>query len=195
MKSKIDVLTALINKAQTYLEHIIIEDHLALIDGGGNIKYWMEQVIENIENQITISFITNVRLNTYRYRNNPFIFYLPLEELTLPDSIGFLRTLSRQKNIPFDNEGIDKVANVLTGYPPQVIYCVEEALEHGISYITENQYLISDMPKISSGKMLELVIEEDSKDKYYGFLVLLAQFGSTPLGIIDIVTKKDNDYS
>ncbi|QYR21104.1 toll/interleukin-1 receptor domain-containing protein [Paenibacillus sp. sptzw28] len=194
LEDKIKILVDLLMTVQQYLEHIIVEDHFCLIDETGSLKYWFEKALEQINNQITISVISNISLDAFHYRRHPYIFQYSLEELGTSDSIGFLRTYSKLNDVPFGENDLDAVASVLTGYPPQVVYCVDLAKEKSIKSVTNNQYMISEMPNISSGKMIELVIEPKQREKYFGFLAFLAKFGSTPIGLVNQVLKENNDY-
>ncbi|RNB86876.1 TIR domain-containing protein [Brevibacillus fluminis] len=194
LDDKIRILADLLITVQKYLEHITIEDHFCLIDETGSFKFWFEKALEQINNQIVLSVISNVSLDAFRYRRHSYIFHCSLEELGASDTVGFLRTLSKLNDVPFEENDLDAVAPVLTGYPPQVVYCTDLAKENSIKFVTNNQYLVSEMPNISSGKMIDLVIETNLKDEYFGFLAFLARFGSTPVGLVNLVIEANNNY-
>jgi hypothetical protein len=194
MNDKIDILIDLLQQAQKYLEHIIVEDNGCILDESGSLKYWFERTIEKIDNQITISIISHISIDTFK-RKSEFIFGISLEELSNADSIAMLRKLSKLEGVPFGENHIDMVASVLSGYPPQVEYCVELAKEKGINYAVNNQHEIYNMPNESASKIVELVIESEAKrESYLALLSLLAKFGSTPMRTVEKIVNINTDY-
>lgn len=195
LDDKIEVLVDLFNKAQKYLEHIIIEDNACLLDESGVLKFWMEKALQKINNQITLSIVSHISLDSFKYRKNEFIFNISLEELSPSDGIALLRKHSKLQGIPFNENQIDQVASVLTGFPPQIVFCVDLAKERGIQYVVTNQHEIFNMPNQSSGKIIDMVVEPENRNEYLGLLALLAKFGSTPMGIIQKIIKNNKYYS
>lgn len=191
---KIDILVDLLNTAQKYREQIFVEDDMCLVKSS-EIAYWFEKVLEKIGRKVTLVIITRISLNSFRYRRNKNVFQISLQNLEPSDTFGFLRGYSKICGIPFEEEDIDFFTEILTGYPLQIQYCVELASDNqSIQYIKDNSYLVYDMPKVNSAKILDVIIEDDLKKEYNGFLALLAQLGTVPVSLVEYVIKKNAVY-
>lgn len=194
MDSKIDILVDLLNTAQNYREQIFIEDDMCIIKSS-EITYWFEKVLEKIGRKVTLVIITRISLNSFRYRKNENIFQIALQNLEPSDTFGFLRGCSKICNIPFEEEDIDFFTEILTGYPLQIQYCVELARDNcSIQYVKDHSHLVYDMPKANSAKILDVIIEDELKKEYNGFLALIAQLGTAPVNLIEYVIKRNDVY-
>lgn len=194
MDSKIEILADLLNTAQKYHEQIFIDDDMCIIKSS-DIAYWFEKVLDKIGRKITLTVITRISLNAFRYRKNKNIFQISLQNLEPSDTFGFLRGYSKICGIPFEEEDIDFFTDILTGYPLQIQYCVELARDNkSIQYVKDNSYLVYDMPKANSAKILDIIIESGLEKEYNGFLALIAQLGTVPNNLIEYIIKKNPIY-
>ena len=194
MDSKIEILADLLNTAQKYHEQIFIDDDMCIIKSS-DIAYWFEKVLDKIGRKITLTVITRISLNAFRYRKNKNIFQISLQNLEPSDTFGFLRGYSKICGIPFEEEDIDFFTDILTGYPLQIQYCVELAQDNkSIQYVKDNSYLVYDMPKANSAKILDIIIESGLEKEYNGFLALIAQLGTVPNNLIEYIIKKNPVY-
>lgn len=194
MDDKIDILADLLNTAQNYREQIFIEDDMCIIKSV-DVIYWFEKVLEKIGRKVTIVIITRISLNSFKYRKNKNIFQISLQNLEPSDTYGFLRGYSKICGIPFEEEDIDFFTEILTGYPLQIQYCVELARDnHSIQYVKDNSYLVYDMPKANSAKILDIIIKNEYSKEYNGFLALIAQLGTVPVGLVEYIIKENPIY-
>lgn len=192
--SKIDILADLLNTAQKYCEQIFVEDDMCLIKSS-EISYWFEKVLEKIGRRITVVIITRISLNSFAYRKNKNIFHISLQNLEPSDTYGFLRGYSKICDIPFEDEDIDFFTEILSGYPLQIQYCVELARDNkSIEYVKQHSYMVYDMPKVNSAKILEIVIEDGLKQEYNGMLALIAQLGTAPVSLVEYIIKVNPIY-
>lgn len=194
MDSKIEILVDLLNMVQKYREIIFIEDDMCIVKSS-EMAYWFEKALEKIERKITVVIITRIRLNSFQYRKNRNVFEITLQNLEPSDTFGFLRGYSKINGIPFEEEDIDYFSEILTGYPLQIQYCVELAKNNGgIAYVKNNSYLIAEMPKANSAKILDILIEKDFKKEYNGLLVLLAELGTMPVNLMEYIINNNSIY-
>lgn len=192
--SKIDILVDLLNTAQMYHEHIFIEDDMCLVKSS-ELIYWFEKALKKIGKRVTITIITRISLNYYKYRKHNNLFVISLQNLESSDTFGFLRGYSKICGMPFDDEDIDFVSEILSGYPPQIQYCVELAIDNGsVEYVKNHSYKIADMPKANSAKILDIVVEEGLQKEYNGFLAMMAQLGSVPVNLIEYIINVNPVY-
>lgn len=194
MESKIEIVVDLLNMAQKYREIIFIEDEMCIVKSS-EMVYWFERALDKIGRKVTVVVITQIRLNAFRYRKNKNVFDITLQNLEPSDTFGFLRGYSKIKGIPFEEEDIDFFSEILSGYPLQIQYCVEMAKTNGsIEYVKNNSYLIAEMPKANSAKILDIVIESNLKKEYDGLLALLAELGNMPVNLMEYIIKKNPIY-
>lgn len=194
MDQKIEILAELLKNAQKYQEIIFIQDSLCLVKSSG-ICYWLERALELIESQITLVIITNITLNHFQFQRKKNIFSISLQNLDRTDTFGCLRGYSKSQNLPFSESDIDFFTQILTGYPPQIRYCVDLAIsEKSIEYVKSKSYLIAEFPMANSAKMLNLVIDDNHRTEYINILTLLSQMNPTPLSFIHEITKLDSIY-
>lgn len=194
MEQKIEILAELFKNAQKYQEIIFIQDSLCLVKSSG-ICYWLEKALELIENQITLVITTNITLNQFQFQRKKNIFSISLQNLDRTDTFGCLRGYSKSQNLPFSETDIDFFTQILTGYPPQIRYCVDLALaEKSIEFVKSNSYLIAEFPTANSAKMLNLVIEDECRSEYNNILTLLSQMNPTPLSFIHEIAQLNPIY-
>lgn len=194
MDSKVEMLVDLLNMAQKYHEIIFVEDEMCIVRSS-EIAYWFEKALEKIGRKVTVVIITRIRLNSFRYRKNKNIFEITLQNLEPSDTFGFLRGYSKINGIPFEEEDIDFFSEILTGYPLQIQYCVDLARNNGsIDYVKNNSYMVAEMPKVNSAKILDIVVEEGLKKEYNGLLALLAELGTTPVNLMEYFIKNNSVY-
>lgn len=194
MNNKIELLANILTNAQNYNEKIIIEDDLCIVRYS-EMVYWFEKALKLINNKITVIVTTRISLREHRYINNKEIFYIQLQTLTKADTYGFLRGYSKLKGIPFDDDDISFFSDILNGYPPQIQYCVDLALENeSVNFVKNNSYLVAEMPTENSAKLLNIIIEDDFKSEYHSFLAMMAQLGTVPITLINQIVKTNSKY-
>lgn len=194
MDSKIEILAEVLSCAQKFNEKILIQDDMCIVKYS-EIVYWFEKVLKQINNQITVIVTTRIHLSEYNYRRNKNIFYIQLQSLSKTDTYGLLRGYSKVMNIPFSDDDISYFSQILVGYPPQIQYCVDLALEQkSIQYVKENSYLVDEMPLENSAKLLDIIIEDETKNEYHGFLAMMAQLGTVPLSLVNEIIKENSKY-
>lgn len=195
MNQKIEILSDLLKAIQQYKEILFVQDSLCLVKSSG-ICYWLEKALENVGNKVTIVITTNISLNEYQFKKKGIIFTINLENLDKTDTFGCLRGYSKSQGIPFSETDIDFFTEILTGYPPQIRYCVDEALsQNSIEYVKKHSYMIAEFPMTNSAKMLDLVIDDDKRIEFNNILSLLSQMNPTPLDFINEIIKLNPIYN
>lgn len=193
MDERIDILADLLNQLQELHEYIFIDDDRCLVKPTG-LVYWMEKALEKIKPSIVV-VITRIHLDFYRYNKSKDLFCIALNELSKSESAGLLRGYSKMQGLPFQSDDIEFFSTILTGYPPQIIYCADLAISEGsIEYVKDNSFKIADYPKANSAKMLDMVIDKKHQTEYTGFLALLSYMNTTPLTLINFMINKNPLY-
>ncbi|MPM54936.1 hypothetical protein SDC9_101719 [bioreactor metagenome] len=123
------------------------------------------------------------------------VFIINIQELTNADSMGVLRTYSSLKGIDLSRDDYRYFKDCLSGYPPQIIYCVDLAEQEGIDYVKDNSYLISNMPEQISSQILLKCEEMIDKKLLYDFLAVVAKIGEVPMTLVNKICKTNKKYS
>ncbi|HHD2788652.1 toll/interleukin-1 receptor domain-containing protein [Clostridium perfringens] len=194
MESKIDILATLLEEAQKCKEYIFVDDDMCLVGIDRCMPYWFEKALEKIKNNIVITIATNVKLDFSRYKKKEHIFHIQIDDLEKKQALGLLRAYSQSENIMFEREDILFLKDCLTGYPPQIIFCVDLAKENGIEYVKDNSYKLADFAESKATSILNAIIDPLDKDISFSFLAFLCNCDTVPLSLIYEIKKINTVY-
>ncbi len=194
MNEKIDILTDLINKVQQYRELVIIEDDETIISLNGEIKYWFYNAIKNSENGIGVILTSSVNIEKTNTRHYPEIFFENLTELSPSDRLGLLRTYSESLDLDLSRNDRLYFNDCLTGYPPQILYCVDLIQDLGIDYAKDNTAKIAAMPEQISSMILDRCQEVATQECLEGVLSVIAHMEMAPVKLINQICTLDTEY-
>lgn len=194
MEEKIDILTELINLIQKYREVVIIEDDECIINLSGQISYWFYNAIKKSDKGLSIAIVSNINVEKFQRKNYPEVFFENLLELESSDIIGVIRTYSKKVGIDISRDDAVFLLGSLSGYPPQIIFCVDRIDEFGIDYVKNHTYEISDMPERTSADILDNISEQYPSKEFYGLLALIAKIELVPMTLMNLVFKANKIY-
>ena len=117
-------------------------------------------------------------------RKNSWIFSIELSTLPYPEWNGLLRTYSKKIGMELNQEEREYFKDVITGYPPQVIYCADLAKEMGIEYVKKNTYQLVSNVTGNVTRILETAITGDDVGPGYGLLSFMSMYGLVPVSIL-----------
>lgn len=194
LNERIDILADLLIRLQELHEYVFIDDDFCLVQSSG-LVFWLEKAIEKVHASIVIVITTRIRIDLFKYNKNKNLFCISLNELSKSECFGLLRGYSKMQGMPFQSEDIEFFSNILTGYPPQIKYCVDLAVSEGsIQYVKDNSYKIADYPKTNSAKVINAVIDKKFQLEYKGFLALLSYMDTVPITLINYIIKNNPIY-
>lgn len=191
---KIDILAELINKVQKYKELIIIEDDETIVTLSGEIKYWFYNALKKSENGVGIVLTSSVNIDKTHVKNYPEVFFENITELSVIDRIGLLRTYSESMGLELSQSERLYFKDCLTGYPPQVIFCVDLISEKGLDYAKENTAEISEMPEQISSTILDKCQTVVDKESVEGVLAVVAKMETAPIRLMSKICKANIKY-
>ncbi|ADL52016.1 toll/interleukin-1 receptor domain-containing protein [Clostridium cellulovorans] len=189
LNSKVELLSELLLEVQRYNEHIVIYDDKCLINLDRSVKLWFEEALKKIKNEIVISIASNIKLDSMKYRTNDDFFFIDLSGLEKSECAGLLRTYAELEGVNFERDDIKFIQGSLTGYPPQIMYCVDLVKEYDIMYLKNNPHKIVDYSSDKASAILNAVIEEEKEDISYGFLSFLSEYDTVPSSVIYEIFK------
>lgn len=194
LEERIDILADLLIQLQELHEYLFIDDDFCLVKSTG-LVFWLEKTFEKIQSSIVLVIATRIRIDFYKYNKSKDLFCIALDELSKSECSGLLRGYSKIQGMPFQLEDIEFFSNILTGYPPQIKYCVDLAISEGsIQYVKDNSYKVANYPKTNSAKIINTVIEKEYELEYKGFLALLSYMDTVPITLINYIIKKTPIY-
>lgn len=192
---KIDIAVEMLKEIQEYQEILVIEDNACLVKMNGRMAYWFEKAISQIKSKLSIAVVSEVCLDEFRYRKLNMIAHISLKELSKSDTLGMLRTYSKIEGIPFEKEDRDFLSDCLSGYPPQIQYCVDLAKAEGISYVKNNTDKILNMPEQISSRLIDLAyIDFENRESINCILALIVKFGTMPVSLLNEIIKLNDEY-
>lgn len=194
MDEKIELLTELLLKVQNQNEYIVIYDDMCLLDFSKSFRFWFEKALGGVRNEIVLAVATNVKLDYMKYRNNHNFYSVELVGLKRNERAGLLRSYSNLEKIDFTRDDIDFLIGSLTGYPPQVKYCVELAKENSVEFVRNSPHKLVEFSSNKASEILSTIIEQKNKELYYAFLSFLSKYGLVPVKIVYEVLKINPDY-
>lgn len=195
MQQKINALTVALMDVQTYQEHILIYDNDCLIKSDNELRYWFMQALGQIRSEITVSIASSHHINNSFVRKHKEIFHISLLPLPYPEWNGLLRVYSDTIGIKFDNEDREYFRDIITGYPPQVLYCADLAKDSGsVTYVKQHPEKVVSFASASATRILESTVPSELLNSSYGFLSFLSAYGSVPYEVLKDVFALDEQY-
>lgn len=194
MDGKIDALTSVLKNIQDYKEQVVIYDDGCLINRQEELIYWFEKAIASIRNEVTIIIASKYMVNMHYLKKNPSIFAQSLSALSYLEWSGLMRVYAQNIDMELNLDDRAYFKDILTGYPPQIIYCVDMMKNTSVEEVKKNPRQIIDAfsPKIT--EMLESVFPEEIKEDAYGLLSFASWYGIIPGDLLNIVLEIKENY-
>ena len=198
MDAKIDALVKTLETVQNYKEQVMIYDDGVLISRSGDIVYWFEKAIRCIRKEVTLLIASRFKVNFNALRNNPHIFFQELSTLPYNEWSGLMRVYGKTLGLDLSSDDRSYFKDVLTGYPPQVRYCVELMKDTSIEEVKKNPHVLVEAFSTKILEMLESIIPSDNQTDAYGLLAFMSAYGVVPtellLSILDLSEGYRNSF-
>ena len=194
IEQKIDVLVEVLKSIQDYREQVIIYDNGCLVSRTGAIVYWLEKALEQIRPEVTLIIAAQNDVNIYELRRYSYIFSRPLSTLPYHEWMGLMRVYAQTLNLELSQEDREYFRDILTGYPPQVKYCVELIKDTSIYEVKQNPHPIVENFSQKTTEMLDSAIPKDIREDAFGLLAFIAQYGIVPTSLLSEILKAKETY-
>ena len=186
MDGKISVLSNELAEIQKYKEHVIIYDYTCIVGYDGEPKYWFNKALESIRPEITVSIASrNILSKVFQAHNKGYVS-IDLTTLKKQEWKGLLRVYGERQGIEFEPEDRDYFDEIITGYPPQVLYCVDLAAQEGLEYVKRNGSKIVASVSDNVAKILKIAFDSVQEEVKVGqgFLCFLCNYGMIPMNTL-----------
>ena len=194
MDAKIVALVESLKTVQDYKEQIMIYDDGVLISRSGDIVYWFEKAIRHIRKEVTILIASRFKLNFSAARNNPHIFFQELSTLPYNEWSGLMRVYGKTLGLDLTSDDRAYFKDILTGYPPQVRYCVELMKDSSIYEVKKQPHILVETFSAKILEMLETIIPSENQADAYGLLSFMSAYGIVPTELLLSVLELSQGY-
>lgn len=194
MDAKIDALVKSLETVQNYKEQVTIYDDGVLISRSGDIAYWFEKALRRIRKEVTLLIASRFRLNFSALRNNPHIFFQELSTLPYNEWNGLMRVYGKTLGLELTSDDRSYFKDILTGYPPQVRYCVELVKDTSIEEVKKKPHILVETFSSKILEMLETIIPTENQTDAYGLLSFMSAYGIVPTELLHSVLELSKGY-
>ena len=191
---KIDALVSVLNSIQDYKEQVIIYDSGCLISHTGSIVYWLERALSQIRPEATLIIASQNDVNSYELRNHTNIFSKPLSTLPTHEWMGLMRVYAQSLGLELSREDREYFRDILTGYPPQVKYCVELIKDTSLDEVKNDPHPIVENFSQKVSEMLESAIPKDLRNDAFSLLSFICHYGIVPTSLLVEILKTNENY-
>jgi tetratricopeptide (TPR) repeat protein len=156
-------------------ERVLIEDRGAIVQYDGEIVDWFSSIIEQMKGSDHVLFCisSKFRANKRIARQNPAFYMEELPELDKAERSGLLKRYSRFKKLEIEKDDLLFFADLLTGYPDQVIFAVDTISDSSVYEAKRSSHVIQEY---ASDKARVIVEQYRDDQKALDFLYLLSKF-------------------
>lgn len=109
---------------------------------------------------------------------------------------GAYEGIWKKLGLELNREDREFFSEIITGYPPQVRYCVESMNETSIEEVKSNPHIIVEAFSKKVSEILAAELPKDSKQQeaVYGLLSFASSYGIVPTELLMEVINKKVEY-
>lgn len=194
MDSKIAILSGILTTIQNYNEQVLVYDNYCLVDRRGEIAYWFDKALKKIQNNVTILVAARIEVHPNCARRIPYVYTTTLSTLPRSEWLGLMRVYAKYVGLELTQDDREYFTEIMTGYPPQVIYTVNLMADTSVQEVKNNTYPLVDSFSTEINKMLNALIPPEHQEATYGFLAFISTYGVVPTDLVQMVTKINDNY-
>lgn len=192
---KIQMLSELLSAIQNYKEVLLIYDGKnCIVNRFGELVPWLDQALSNIRPEITVLIAARSAVSPTFMRKREYLFAIDITPLPKTEWLGLMRTYAKQVGLEVSTEDRNYFTDILSGYPPQILFTVDLMADQGIETVKNNPHLVIEPFSSKVTDVLEAVLPSDSKQKAYGLLAFLSAYGIVPNDLLRVVIECDESY-
>lgn len=192
---KIDVAIAAVLAVAKERERILIEDRGVIVQRDGEIVDWFLKIADALASSEHLLFCiaSQYRPNASINRSSDLIFSVPVKELEVSERNGLLNRYCRFLGLDLSREELEFFADILSGFPEQVLFTADMIKESGIYEAKKSSHLIQ---QYASDKA-QVIVERYNDDLDTLHLIyLLSKFEFISYDVLfDIVDESKYGYA
>lgn len=193
MDQKIQLALSLAQDIAKEKERVLIEDRGAIVQYNGEIVDWFAAIIEQMKGADHVLFCISSKFRADRRiaRQHPEYYMEELPELDKSERAGLLKRYSKFKKLEIEKSDLLFFADLLTGYPDQVIFAVDTISDSSVFEARRSSHIIQEY---ASDKARVIVDQYRNDQKALDFLYLLSKFEFVSFDFIFGLVGEDEYY-
>lgn len=156
-------------------ERLLIEDRGVLIQSSGELVDWFTEILTHLgpKAHLTFCVASQRRPMPSLNRTNPLTFSVAVKEMDEAERNGLLLRYSKFQALNLQREDYSFFADLLTGYPEQVLFAVDLVHDHGLF---EAKRLSHSVQQYGSDKAKVVLEAYQSNSQALEFIYFLCRF-------------------
>lgn len=175
IEEKISLASLIVKEFIGEKERVLIEDRGAIVLYNGEIVDWFADILKSLTDCDNVAFCiaSKFRANRRLSHSTDNYFMEELPELDRSERNGLLKRYSKFKKLELEPKDLSFFAELLTGYPDQVIFTVDTIADTSIYEARRQSHIIQEY---ASDKARVIVENYHDNQKALDFLYLLSKF-------------------
>lgn len=162
MVEKIEIAKKISAEIVQENERVLIDDHGLIVQGSGEYVDWFVEVLSALgpRGHLTYCIASHFRVNASLNRTFPQAFSVSVRELAVSERNGLLNRYAKFQGLSLSREDMEFFADLLTGFPEQVLFAVDLIKEQGLFEAKKQSHIVQQY-----GSDKAQVVLERCKDK------------------------------
>ncbi len=175
MAEKLEIAKRVCSEIAEEHERILIEDRGVLVQHNRELVDWFLELLQHLSStgKLVFAIASQFRPLPALNRQNPNAFAVHVTELEQPERNGLMVRYTRFHKMEVSNEDFSFFADLLTGYPEQVLFAVDLVREQGLFEARRQSHTIQ---QYASDKAKVVLDAYQSAPKTLDFIYLLSRF-------------------
>ncbi|UPF02346.1 TIR domain-containing protein [Pseudomonas mosselii] len=172
-------------------ERILIEDRGALVPGSGEVVDWFKEVVASIAESEHLAFAIATQFRPARNlnRTNQNFYAVELHELSTVERNGLLSRYAKFEKLELIRDDLSFFSDLLTGYPEQVFYAIDQIRDFGLYQAKRDSHLIQQYGSDKARVVMEQFSDEENVQN---FIYLLCKFEFLSYEVLfDIIDEQE----
>ena len=172
-------------------ERLLIEDHGVLVQVDGELVDWFAEILTFLapKAHVTFCIASQYRPKPSLNRTFPIAFSVPVKELNLAERNGLLSRYARFHSLTLSRDDLSFFADLLSGFPEQVLFAVDLVHENGIFEAKRQSHTIQQYGSDKAQVVLEYYKDRGQE---LDLIYLLSRFEFLSYDVLfDIVSEEE----
>jgi len=191
IREKVQAGINLVGDLHSIKETVFIIDNGCIVNYKRNICEWFVDIVDAVgpSELLTFCVVSRFRPDINKYRHNNHFYCIGVPELSFKERKGLLKRYSISKGLDLIRDDLNYFSNLLSGYPEQVFFVVNQIIEEGLANAKKDTNLIVEY---NSLKVQILLKRWEDNEEIINFLRLLSEFQFISHDLVyDIVNDSD----
>lgn len=170
-------------------ERILIEDHGVLVQSNGELVDWFTEVLTFLAptSHLIFCIASQFRLKPSLNRTLPLAFAVAVKELDIAERNGLLTRYARFHSLNLSREDLCFFADLLSGFPEQVLFAVDLVKESGVFEAKRQSHIIQ---QYGSDKAQVIIQSYKDRKQELELIYLISRFEFLSYEVLfDIVSE------